>query len=77
MELGICLNVSPACVQLVFVLEQNSIKSSINPFCLKFRCRLNMQKIKSVSLKKQCAGQKRSAITFVEVGNILDCLIKP
>ena len=59
-------------MQLVFVLEQNSIKSSINPYRLKFRCLLNMQKIKSVSLKKQCAGQKRSAVIFVEVGNIFD-----
>ena len=68
-ELGISLNVLPACVQLVLVLEQNIIKSSINPYCLEFRC---MQKIKSVSLKKQCVGQKHSAVIFVEGGNILD-----
>ena len=40
----------------------------------------SVKKIKSVSLKKQCAGQKRSAIIFVKVGNILIFwigLIKP
>ena len=31
-----------------------------------------MQKIKSISLKKQCAGQKHSVLFFVESGNILD-----
>ena len=31
-----------------------------------------MQKMKSVSLKKQCVGQKRFAVIFVEAGNILN-----
>ena len=30
------------------------------------------RKLNLVSLKKQCAGQKRSAFIFVEAGNILD-----